>query len=1491
MKKLLFIFSLLLVTVIGNATPIFDWNTFFATSATGNGVLETGTSGVINTWYNGSVTGGANPTLVTPSDLSYTDGTSTNYIDNIAGKAVYINSPLAARNSIYYLTSTGYTTGTYYVSFLLNVATGTAPLGTTVLMNFNQSSTGSSQYGRIYIKQSSSAGFVLTTNSYNGVVSSPTVELTYGTTHLIILKFVMAATPSVQASLFTDPTLGGTEGTAVTAPAYTTTALTVKGLVIQSIPSFNGKIAGLRLSSTWADAAKGKLATPSVATGANPITSGGFTANWAAVSNASSYTLTVYNSNGTTNQTIPSISSSATSYDVIGLSPTTSYSYKVTAVGNGTTFINSEQSLAASFSTSASVVPVLSVDAISGSFGGQVINSTTGPNSFTITGALLTTENVTVSALSGYSYSTTAGGTYTSSLSLPQLGGTFSQQIFVKFTPTSYSSYNGNIVVGGGGVGASTVNCAVTGSGIYAEPTSQASGLTFSSINATGFTINWNAGNGTNSLVVVKAASAVDSNPVDVNSYTANTTFGSGSQLGTGNYVIYNSTGNSVAVTGLTKGTKYYVSVYSYNGSGGAENYLTSSSAMGSQLAAITITSNGSGGGVWANGGSWNGGTAPGQFDNVTVLSGDVIDVTTTSQKCNNLTINFGGKVWANTAGQMLSVYGTYLVCDGTFGDSNNALTTGSQLVLGYGNIIDITGTGSIYPYKIQPVTGMTPIGVIFDANVTATYGTAGVQTDNTGNTNVTLYVSANKTLTVAGNMTTTGSATAVGTGNVTIDVYGTINITGALNTAAAIGKTSTLTVYSGGLITAGKFALSPTHQVQAATYTVNLGGEIKVTGTTSTAVDCSHTTITSSVIGGGAFTTTSAGSTVALGNASGLNATTGPIRTSTRNFDTNTNFSFIGTSAQATGSYLPSTVNNLTINNAAGVTLSGPTNVNGALNLTAGTFNNTTYNVTLGNIATISRATGSLAAVPVFGSTVNLTYSGSAAVTPANEFPVSAAITTLTVNNTAGLSLTSNLSTVTNLTIGTGGILNVNAGKQLSVNTTLLNSGTLNLLSDNSNGTATILTPTTITGTGTTNVQQYLGTARNWYVSSPVSNALAPAGYSYYKRDEAAASWTSSPFVTGDAFVAGTGYVALPDASNATITFTTQTGGSLNTGDVPVSLTWAGASSKGFNLIGNPYPSHLTMTKAFTDANNQLIEPTIWYRTNAGAINNSGQWSFQTYNAFSGEGLLGGTELIPPMQAFWVKAIANGTLTLDNKLTRSHQSSNPLKAPAVSGSLNQKLRLQITNGISLDEALIYFNPDAINTLDAYDSPKMTNGIASIPEIYTEVGGEQLAINGMSSISNDTEIALGFNTGQAGTFTIKASQISNFDPSVIIYLKDNNDLINTPVLLNADATYTFSSDITTNNTSRFTVLFKAPSIATGINQNGSANVMISTNANNQIVVNGGGSVAIYNAIGQKLSAKNLTATTTVIETPLQSGVYFVSLKNAGKSITQKVIIK
>ncbi len=96
-------------------------------------------------------------------------------------------------------------------------------------------------------------------------------------------------------------------------------------------------------------------------------------------------------------------------------------------------------------------------------------------------------------------------------------------------------------------------------------PSNQASNFSVSSVGDNTATVNWTRGNGDKVLVIAKQNSAVDTDPTSGNSYTANTTFGSGSELGTGNFVVYNGTGNSVSISGLSKGTSYYFAVYEYN--------------------------------------------------------------------------------------------------------------------------------------------------------------------------------------------------------------------------------------------------------------------------------------------------------------------------------------------------------------------------------------------------------------------------------------------------------------------------------------------------------------------------------------------------------------------------------------------------------------------------------------------------------------------------------------------------------------------------------------------------------------------------------------------------------------------------------------------------------------------------------------------------------------------------------------------------------------
>lgn len=106
-------------------------------------------------------------------------------------------------------------------------------------------------------------------------------------------------------------------------------------------------------------------------------------------------------------------------------------------------------------------------------------------------------------------------------------------------------------------------------------PTQNASGLNFSAVTTNSMRINWTNGGGAARMVLVRALYPVSTQPMDMNTYSGVSVFGSGSNIG-GAFVVYNGTGNYVDVTNLQPGTNYQVKVIEYNGSGITTTYAAS---------------------------------------------------------------------------------------------------------------------------------------------------------------------------------------------------------------------------------------------------------------------------------------------------------------------------------------------------------------------------------------------------------------------------------------------------------------------------------------------------------------------------------------------------------------------------------------------------------------------------------------------------------------------------------------------------------------------------------------------------------------------------------------------------------------------------------------------------------------------------------------------------------------------------------------------------
>ncbi|MFL6253643.1 MAG: DNA/RNA non-specific endonuclease [Pyrinomonadaceae bacterium] len=256
----------------------------------------------------------------------------------------------------------------------------------------------------------------------------------------------------------------------------------------------------------------------------------------------------------------------------------------------------------------------------------------------------------------------TAGAQFTSTTG-PKLRATGTsgtgQFVYANSSTQTLADYNGTDATGAAtgltfGAGNNPNNTAYINSlrvtGPAAEPTVQASNLTFSNIGATSMTVSWTNGNGSGRLVLARQGSPVDAAPADGTSYTANSAYGSGSEIlppaapttssrpvtttarptttqtttrattfsklssvstssasntttstndttnviGAptvsavgGNFVVFAGTGNSVTVTNLQPSTTYYFAVFEYNGSNAGINYLTTNPPTGGQITAV----------------------------------------------------------------------------------------------------------------------------------------------------------------------------------------------------------------------------------------------------------------------------------------------------------------------------------------------------------------------------------------------------------------------------------------------------------------------------------------------------------------------------------------------------------------------------------------------------------------------------------------------------------------------------------------------------------------------------------------------------------------------------------------------------------------------------------------------------------------------------------------------------------------------------------------
>jgi hypothetical protein len=335
-----------------------------------------------------------------------------------------------------------------------------------------------------------------------------------------------------------DFTVTGTQGSACTPP-------TIQASNFSSTPSLN------TISTSWLRGNGDKVlvvARQGSAVNADPISGTTYTAN----STFGSGTQI-----GTGNYVVYNGLSTSSAVTVSGLALGTTYYFAVYEYNSVDNCYNTMELTGNSTTFNIPTLTTNSASAIT------TTSATSGGNVTSINGSILTAKGVcwnttgnptTLNSKTNDIAQGTGTGSFTSSIT----GLTSATIYYVK----SYATNAAGTAYG------NEISFTTLSEGISCTyPTIQASAFV-SAKTSTSITASWTRGNGNNVIVVMKQGAAVSSNPVDGISYTASTVFGSGTQIGTGNYVVYNGPATSVTVTGLTAGTLYYFAIYEYNSTG-----------------------------------------------------------------------------------------------------------------------------------------------------------------------------------------------------------------------------------------------------------------------------------------------------------------------------------------------------------------------------------------------------------------------------------------------------------------------------------------------------------------------------------------------------------------------------------------------------------------------------------------------------------------------------------------------------------------------------------------------------------------------------------------------------------------------------------------------------------------------------------------------------------------------------------------------------------
>ena len=481
-------------------------------------------------------------------------------------------------------------------------------------------------------------------------------------------------------------------------------------------------------------------------------------------------------------------------------------------------------------------------------------------------------------------------------------------------------------------------------------------------------------------------------------------------------------------------------------------------------------------------------------------------------------------------------------------------------------------------------------------------------------------------------------------------------------------------------------------------------------------------------------------------------------------------------------------------------------------------------------------------------------------------------------ISSSGSLTLNSNSDINGDVTIADGGELTLNGTGTISGSVTITNGGSL------------IATDGSVTGNITYN--RTLAT-ENWYLmSSPVvgetydnayvtANGIASGTQNTSSRGIALYttsndSWDYMQAGETATFSDGTGY-SVKRSSSGTVSFT----GTLNVDNAGVNVDLSSTGNR-FNLLGNPYPSHIASATFLANEGAVSETQTLWV-WNQGS--GSGAYEVKT---------LVDPVIIAPAQGFFVKANASGGTTFN--FAESNQAS--------SGGTFQRtdtrpeIYLTISNQTDARIAKVYYIEDMTTGFDVGYEGELFNGVSNPFAIYTHLVADSEGKNYQvqSLPPNNYEnmvVPVGINAEAGTSITIDAAT-NNFPSGINIYLEDKQD--NSFTLLEADSNFSFTPENSLSGIGRF-YLHTTSSVLSADDFDTNNNISIYTSSNDNLriagVQNGTANLQMFNILGKKVLKTSFegNGVNDINLNNIPVGIYIVKLTTENGVLNRKIIIQ